>query len=67
MVLYDLKNSFEMTIKVSIIDHLVMHMKDDLGIFIDLNNQHWNIVIQFNFYRDVEKNPSTFIDAFSRK
>ena len=67
MVLYDLKNSFEMTIKVSIIDHLVIHIKDDLGNFIDLNNQHWNLVVQFNLYRDVEKKPSTFLDAFSQK
>jgi hypothetical protein len=57
---------FEMTIKVAIIDHLVIDIKDDLNNYIDLNNQHWNLCIQFNIYRDIDKQPSTFHDAYAK-
>jgi hypothetical protein len=60
VILYELKQSFEMMIKQAIIDHLVIEIKDDANNYLDLNNQHWQMCIQFNMYFDQEKLPSTF-------
>ena len=37
------------------LDYIQIDIQDDLGNFIDFNNQNWNLVLLFNNYEDVEK------------
>jgi hypothetical protein len=67
VILYELKQPFEMLIKTAIIDHLVIELRDDLNNTIDLQNQHWQMCIQFNMYYDQEKLPATFHQSMRKK
>jgi hypothetical protein len=67
VILYEIKQPFEMLIKTAIIDHLVIELRDDLNNAIDLQNQHWQMCIQFNMYYDQEKLPATFHQSMRKK
>jgi hypothetical protein len=59
VIYYEKRNDFEFEVKESVIDNLEITIEDDLGNFIDFNNQHWNLVIQVNYIREIEKDLRT--------
>ena len=48
-------NDYNFDIKTDIIDYLDILITDDLGNKINLNNQHWNLILQINFFREIIK------------
>lgn len=52
-IYYSKGNDFEFDVKDDIIDYLDVELLDDLDNYLDLNNQHWNLTLQFNYIRDV--------------
>jgi hypothetical protein len=60
-IIYYGKNAdFSIPIKTSCIDYIDIELKDDLNNFINMNNQHFNLVLQFDVIHDVER----FKDSF---
>ena len=60
IIFYDKKNDFSMNIKENVIDFLNIELKDDLGNYINFNNQNWNITLQFDFIHDLERFKDNF-------
>jgi hypothetical protein len=48
-------NEFNFRIRQDTIDFIQIDIKDDLDRFINLNNQHWNITLQFSETKDYER------------
>ena len=48
-------NDYCFDVKEDIIDFLDILIMDDLGNKINLNNQHWNLILQINFFREIIK------------
>ena len=48
-------NEYCFDVKEDIIDYLDILIMDDLGNKINLNNQHWNLILQINFFREIIK------------
>jgi hypothetical protein len=55
VIYYEKRNDFEFEVKASCIESLDISIEDDLGNNIDLNNQHWNLTLQVNYIREIEK------------
>lgn len=55
VIYYEKRNDFEFEVKASCIDSLEICIVDDLGNYIDFNNQHWNLTLQVNYIREIEK------------
>ena len=56
---YEKRNDFEFDVKASCIEELSLSIEDDLGNNIDFNNQHWNLTLQINYIREIEKDVGT--------
>lgn len=57
LIVFQSRNEYEFTISQQVIDYIQIILMDDLGNYIDLNNQHFNSVLQFNLYgEDTKKN-----------
>ena len=65
LISFQSRTDFEFTITQDVIDYISISLKDDLGNFIDLNNQHFNISLQFNLYGEDVKFHKTFHDILS--
>ena len=51
-----IKNAdFNFVINQEIIDDLTIDIKDDLGNYINFNNQHWNLTLYFCIIKDIER------------
>jgi len=48
-------NDYCFDVKSDIIDYLDILIMDDLGNKINFNNQHWNLILQINFFREIIK------------
>lgn len=59
VIYYEKRNDFEFEVKESVIDNLEIAIEDDKGNPIDFNGQHWNLVIQVNYIREIEKDLRT--------
>ncbi len=59
VIFYEKRNDFEFEFKESIISELQIELMDDQENYLDLNNQHWNLVLQINYVREVEKDIKT--------
>ena len=59
-------NDYCFDVKEDIIDYLDILIMDDLGNKINFNNQHWNLILQINFFREIIKPlDETFNDILS--
>ena len=62
LIVFQSRNEYEFTINQDIIDYLQISLKDDLGNYLDLNNQNFNLVLQFNLYGEDVKRYIQFHD-----
>jgi len=62
LIVFQSRNEYEFTINQDVIDYLQISLKDDLGNYLDLNNQNFNIVLQFNLYGEDVKRYIQFHD-----
>lgn len=63
VIFYEKRNDFEFEVKENIVDMLHITIEDDRANKIDFNNQHWNLVIQVNYIREIVKDlKTTFYD-----
>jgi hypothetical protein len=46
---------FNFTVYQDVIDYIVISLMDDLENYVNFNNQHWNLVLQFNILKDVDR------------
>ena len=59
LIAFQSRNDYEFTITQDLVDYVQLSLKDGLGNYIDLNNQHFQCVLQFNLYgEDVKRNIS---------
>ena len=65
VIYYQKLGSFEFSIKDEIIDNLRISLRDDLGNLIQLNNQQWNMTIEFNFKKLVQRKTRNFFSILS--
>ena len=61
-ITFNKTHDFEFGVNQDSIDNLQISIKDDLGNFVNLNNQHWNMTLLFS----VKTNKPRFHDEFSR-
>ena len=54
-IYYEKKVNMDFIFPYETLDYIQIDIQDDLGNFIDFNNQNWNLVLVFNNYEDVEK------------
>lgn len=59
VIYYEKRNDFEFEVTDKIIETLFVKIEDDIGNSIDFNNQHWNLTIQVNYIREIEKDIKT--------
>jgi hypothetical protein len=60
MIYYDKKNDFDMRIRQPSIDYFDIELQDDLGNLIDLNNKHFNLVLQITMLCELPRMVDTF-------
>ena len=48
-------NSLMITIKTNYLDSIIINLKDDLNNSLNLNNQHFNLTLQFNTIKDINR------------
>ena len=65
LIAFQSRNEYEFTIKQRVLDYIQISLKDDLGNYIDLNNQHFNCVLQFNLYGEDTKQKYEFHDIIN--
>lgn len=65
LIAFQSRTDFEFSIKQDVIDYIQISLKDDLGNYLDLNNQHFNISLQFNLYGEDVKFHKGFHDILS--
>jgi hypothetical protein len=51
VIFFDKRNDFEFTLTDDVLNQLEINLKDNLGNFLELNNQYWNLVIEFIIIR----------------
>jgi hypothetical protein len=63
-ILFRKTNDFSFKIRQDTIDFIQISLKDDLEQFINLNNVHWNLTLQFTSIRDINRfaHNTTFFD-----
>jgi hypothetical protein len=59
-IYYQKLSSFDFSLKEETIDHLRITLRDDLGNLLQLNNQNWNMTIQFTLTKLVQKKSRNF-------
>jgi len=52
---YNKSNALMMPIKTNFSDSIIISLKDDLNNSLNLNNQHFNLTLQFNLIKDVNR------------
>lgn len=62
VVIYEKKFDFAFDVNEETTDYLQIRLVDDLQNEIDLNNQHFNITIQFDKLSEIDINKPTFFD-----
>jgi hypothetical protein len=62
-IYYEKKNDFSIIVRESTIDYFDISLKDDLGKLLDLNNQHYNLVLQFDIVSDIPRQQNGFYHA----
>jgi hypothetical protein len=62
-IYYNKSNDYNFTISTQILDSLTIQLKDDLGNFINLNNQHFNLTLVFQTLKNMDrfKNDTTLL------
>ena len=66
MIYFDKKNDFEFDVKERVINYLDFDLMDDEQNYIDFNNQHWHMVIQVNYIRELLKDTEqSFLDIIT--
>lgn len=60
VIYYQKLGSFEFSIKDEIIDNIRITLRDDLGNLIQLNGQNWNMTIEFNFTKLIQRKTRNF-------
>lgn len=59
VIYYEKRNDFEFEVKETTIDEINILIEDDLLNPIDFNNQHWNLILQVNYIREIRKDIET--------
>ena len=52
---YNKTNSFMIPVKTNFLDSIIINLKDDLNNSLNLNNQHFNLTLQFNIIKDINR------------
>ena len=65
IIRYVKTNDIMIPIKVNFLDSINIHILDDLGNFINLNNQHWNATLQFTLIKDVPRFKHNFTNIIN--
>ena len=62
-IYYIKTNDYNFNITTQILDSLNIQIKDDLGNFINFNNQHFNLTLVFNILKNMDrfKNDTTLL------
>lgn len=55
MINFNKTNSMMIAIKTNFLDSIIINLKDDLNNSINLNNQHFNLTLQFNTIKDINR------------
>ena len=63
VLIYEKKYSFDFLIQERVIDHIDIELMDDLENYVDLNNQHFNLTLQFTILSEKEKREKGFFDV----
>jgi len=58
-------NDIMIPIKVNFIDSINVHILDDQNNFINLNNQHFNLTLQFTVLRDIPRYKNNFTNILN--
>lgn len=62
VIYFDKRNDFEFKLDQEYLNSLTIHLKDNLGNFIDLQGQPWNLTLEFSLIRKVPKRIKTFTE-----
>ena len=65
VIRYVKTNDIMVPIKVNFIDSINVHILDDKGNKINLNNQHFNLTLQFSIIKDVPRFKHSFINIMN--
>jgi hypothetical protein len=65
VIYYDKRSNFEFKLDQEFLNTLTIHLKDNVGNFIDLQGQPWNLTLEFNLLRKVPKQIKTFTQILS--
>jgi hypothetical protein len=58
-------NDIMIPIKVNFLDSINVHILDDQNYFINLNNQHFNLTLQFTIIKDIPRCKNTFTNILN--
>lgn len=61
-IYYDKRSDFEFKLDQEYLNSLTIHLKDNLGNFIDLQGQPWNLTLEFSLLRKIPKRIKTFTE-----
>jgi len=62
VIFFNKSFDFEFLVSQNVIDFIQIDLKDDIGTYLDLNNSHWNLTLQFTSYMDKPRKETTFLD-----
>jgi hypothetical protein len=62
LIVFQSRGEYEFSINQGVLDYIQISLKDDLGNYLDLNNQNFNVVLQFNLYGEDVKRYIQFHD-----
>jgi len=65
VIKYNKTNDIMIPIKVNFIDSINIHLLDDQNNFINLNNQHFNLTLQFSIIKDIPRFKHNFINILN--
>ena len=62
---YNKSNALMIPIKTNFLDSIIISLKDDLNNSLNFNNQHFNLAIQFNIIKDVNRFKHNFSEILN--
>jgi hypothetical protein len=62
VIYYDKRSDFEFKLDQQYLNSLTVHLKDNLGNFIDLQGQSWNLTLEFSLLKKIPKRIKTFTE-----
>ena len=62
VIYFDKRSNFEFKLGQEYLNSLTVHLKDNIGNFLDLQGQNWNLTLEFSLLRRVPKQIKTFTE-----